>query len=186
MASYLHFGVQSYKDENGDLHLLYPKTKVGQVDGLEEYIQEIPAIASAEERAARLAEVEKLARSQTGSDGATGELEDTTLEVGSFPNAGAGWNTYKFREAFDAPPRVVLQAENFNGIVQIKDVTAEGFLYCLRVEGSATTASVYTGEGTGTSVGHTATTVVTGVNLSATTATAVVVHYIAIEYGGER
>lgn len=73
-----------------------------------------------------------------GGSGDVGELEDTTLEVGSLINAGAGWNTYRFREAFDAPPQVVLQAQDFTGTVQIKNITAKGFLYCLRTE-SATT-----------------------------------------------
>ena len=91
-----------------------------------------------------------------GGNGDAGELEDTTMEVGSFSNAGAGWNTFNFREAFDAPPNVVATPEDFDGIVQIKSITAEGFLYCLRT------------------------------NSSATTTTAVVVQYLAVEYGGER
>lgn len=93
-----------------------------------------------------------------GGSGDAGELEDTTMEVGSFTNAGAGWNTFTFREAFEAPPNVVTTLEEFDGVVQIKSVTAEGFLYCLRTNSSS----------------------------SATTATAVVVHYVAVEYGGER
>lgn len=118
--------------------------------------------------------------------GDVGDLEDTALEVGSFTNAGAGWNSFKFREPFAAPPHVVLQAEDFNGVPQVKSITAEGFLYCLRTEGSASATTVYTGNGTGTSPSHTARTVVTEVTLSTTTAEAVAIHYIAIEYGGER
>ena len=97
-----------------------------------------------------------LAASGGSGSGDVGDLEDTSLEVGSFTNTGAGWNSFKFREAFTAPPHVVLQAEDFNGVLQVKTVTAEGFLYCARTLTDATTA------------------------------TAVVVHYIAIEYGGER
>lgn len=94
--------------------------------------------------------------SSGGGSGDVGELEDYSVETGTFKNAGAGWNTFKFREAFDAPPVVALQAEDFDGIVQIKTVTAEGFLYCLRTLADATTA------------------------------TAATVNYMAIEYGGER
>lgn len=94
--------------------------------------------------------------SSGGGSGDVGELEDTALEVGSFVNTGAGWNTYHFREPFDAPPQVVLQAQDFAGFAQIKNITAEGFLYCLRTESAATTEDE------------------------------VVVDYIAIEYGGDR
>lgn len=94
--------------------------------------------------------------SSGGGSGDVGELEDYSVETGAFTNAGAGWNTFKFREAFDAVPVMVCQAEDFDGIVQIKTVTAEGFLYCLRTLADATTA------------------------------TAATVNYVAIEYGGER
>lgn len=94
-----------------------------------------------------------------GGSGDAGGLEDTDLETGSFTNAGAGWNTYPFREAFGAPPQVVLQAEDFAGVVLIKSITAESFLYCLRI---------ITADGT------------------TTTATAVKINYLAVEYGGER
>lgn len=92
----------------------------------------------------------------SGGSGDVGELEDYSVETGTFANAGAGWNTFKFREAFEAPPVVVLQAENFDGIVQIKTITAEGFLYCARTISDETTS------------------------------TAVAINYAAIEYGGER
>ena len=83
-----------------------------------------------------------------GGNGDVGDLEDTVLEVGTITNAGAGWNTFKFREAFDAAPQVVCQAEDFDGIVQVKSVTADGFLYCLR---TLSTGSYYTGGSSGTS-----------------------------------
>lgn len=115
-----------------------------------------------------------------GGSGDAGELEDTALEVGSFINAGAGWNTYHFREAFDAPPQVVLQAEDFDGVMLIKDITAEGFLYCLRL---LSTGSYYTAAGTASSSAHSANTLVSG---TTTTADEVKINYLAVEYGGER
>lgn len=115
-----------------------------------------------------------------GGSGDVGELEDTTLEVGSFINAAAGWNTYTFREAFDAAPNVVLAAEAFEGVVQIQNITAEGFQYCLRVLSSA---SYYTASGTAASSAHSANTLVNG---TTTTATAIKINYLAVEYGGER
>ena len=115
-----------------------------------------------------------------GGSGDAGELEDTALEVGSFINAGAGWNTYHFREAFDAPPQVVLQAEDFDGVMLIKDITAEGFLYCLRL---LSTGSYCTAAGTASSSAHSANTLVSG---TTTTADEVKINYLAVEYGGER
>ena len=121
-----------------------------------------------------------LAASGGGGSGDVGDLEDTALEVGTIVNAGAGWNTYHFREAFDAPPQVVLQPEDFDGVVLIKDITAEGFLYCLRL---LSTGSYYTAAGTASSSAHSANTLVSG---TTTTADAVKIHYMAVEYGGER
>lgn len=115
-----------------------------------------------------------------GGEAGGGELEDTALEAGSFVNAGAGWNTVRFREAFEGVPHVVCQVENLDCTIQIKDITAEGFLYCLR---TLSTGSYYTGASTGTQPSHSATTLVSG---TTTTATAVKIHYIAVEYGGER
>lgn len=115
-----------------------------------------------------------------GGGAGGGELEDTALEVGSFVNAGAGWNTVRFREAFEGVPHVVCQVESLDCTIQIKDITAEGFLYCLR---TLSTGSYYTGASTGTQPSHSATTLVSG---TTTTATAVKIHYIAVEYGGER
>lgn len=115
-----------------------------------------------------------------GGSGDVGELEDTAFEVGTITNAGAGWNTYKFREVFDGVPEVVCQAEDFDGTVQVKSVTTDGFLYCLR---TLSTGSYYTGGSTGTNPAHSANTLVNG---STTTATGVKIHYLAIEYGGER
>ena len=114
------------------------------------------------------------------SDSGVGELQDTEMEVGTITNAGAGWNTFKFREAFEGVPQVTCQAEDFDGVVLVKDITAEGFLYCLR---KLQTGSYYTGDSTGTNPSHSAATLVTG---TTTTADAIKINYVAIEYGGER
>lgn len=114
------------------------------------------------------------------TDSGVGELQDTDMEVGTFTNAGAGWNTFKFREAFEGVPQVTCQAENFDGVVLIKDITAEGFLYCLR---TLQNGSYYTGGSTGTNPSHSATTLVSS---TTTTADSIKINYIAVEYGGER
>ena len=114
------------------------------------------------------------------SDSGVGELQDTEMEVGTITNAGAGWNTYHFREAFEGVPQVTCQAEDFDGVVLVKDITAEKFLYCLR---KLQTGSYYTGDSTGTNPSHSAATLVTG---TTTTADAIKINYVAIEYGGER
>lgn len=114
------------------------------------------------------------------SDSGVGELQDTEMEVGTITNAGAGWNTFKFREAFEGVPQVTCQAEDFDGVVLVKDITAEGFLYCLR---KLQTGSYYTGSATGTNPSHSAVTLVNG---TTTTADAIKINYIAVEYGGER
>ena len=114
------------------------------------------------------------------SDSGTGELQDTEMEVGTITNAGAGWNTFKFREAFEGVPQVTCQAEDFDGVVLVKDITAEGFLYCLR---TLQTGSYYTGSSTGTNPSHSVNTLVSG---TTTTADSIKINYIAVEYGGER
>jgi len=122
-----------------------------------------------------------------GGSGDVGDLEDTALEVGSFTNAGAGWNTYTFREAFDATPNVVVAPEDFNGVCLIKSITATGFLYCLRsTDLAVTSGSYYTATGTAASSTHAANTLVSAVSIGATTAAAVKINYLAVEYGGER
>lgn len=115
-----------------------------------------------------------------GGSGDAGALDDTEIEVGTITNSGAGWNSFKFREPFEDVPQVVCQAEDFDGIVQVKSITADGFLYCLR---TLSTGSYYTGGSSGSTPSHSANTLVNG---STTTATAVKIRYMAIEYGGER
>lgn len=115
-----------------------------------------------------------------GGSGDVGELEDTAFVVGTFTNSGAGWNTFKFRQPFEGVPNVVCQAEAFDGIVQVQNVTKDGFQYCLRTHASGT---YYVGASTGTTPSRSAATLVTG---TTTTATAVKINYIAVEFGGER
>lgn len=138
--------------------------------------------------------------SSGGDSAEPSELEDYSIEVGQFTNAAAGWCTYKFREAFDDVPRVTLQPVNFSGWAEIRNITKEGFQYCLRqpgfteiTPGSVATGSFYTATGTAANSAHEAHTLVTGVNFpqlptaaNKTTSSKIVVNYIAIEYGGER
>lgn len=123
----------------------------------------------------------------------TNELDDYTMETGCFINAGAGWNTFRFRHAFEGVPVVTVTPKEFNGFCEIKNVTAEGFLYCLRQPslqgGTVATATGYIGSDTGTSPGHSQITYVSGVTLptfgTETTAEKVEMDYIAIEFGGD-
>lgn len=163
--------------------------------------------AAAREAAKEAAESAADAREHSRGEGGgaePNELEDYEMKIGVFQNAGAGWNTYKFREPFEDVPSVVCQALDFAGIVQIKNITKDGFLYCLRaaeasdgsvVAGSVAKTTVYTGAATGTSPQHNAISVVTGVTLPTvtlpkigmnTTAAKITIYYIAIEYGGDR
>lgn len=133
----------------------------------------------------------------------TNELDDYTMETGRFINAGAGWNTFKFRHPFDGVPVVTVTPKEFSGFCEIKSVTAEGFLYCLRqpslqggsaTKGTVTTATGYIGSDTGTSPGHSKVTYVSGVTLpvitlptfgTVTTDEKIEMDYIAIEFGGD-
>lgn len=123
----------------------------------------------------------------------TNELDDYTMETGCFINAGAGWNTFRFRHAFEGVPVLTVTPKEFNGFCEIKNVTAEGFLYCLRQPslqgGTVATATGYIGSDTGTSPGHSQITYVSGVTLptfgTETTAEKVEMDYIAIEFGGD-
>ena len=123
----------------------------------------------------------------------TNELDDYTMETGRFINAGAGWNTFKFRHPFEGVPVLTVTPKEFDGFCEIKSVTAEGFLYCLRKPslqgGTVATATGYIGSDTGTSPGHSQITYVSGVTLptfgTETTAEKVEMDYIAIEFGGD-
>lgn len=129
-----------------------------------------------------------LASSGGSGSGDVGELEDLTVKIGTLTNAGAGWNSYKFPESFDAAPHVFFQPLSFTGWVEVKEITADGFLYCLRAheEGSVTTGSYYTAGGTASSSSHSAQTLVSGVTLPSgkTTEAAIEVLWVAIEFNG--
>lgn len=133
----------------------------------------------------------------------TNELDDYTMETGRFANAGAGWNTFRFRHPFEGVPVVTVTPKEFSGFCEIKNVTAEGFLYCLRkpqlqdgsvTEGKVTTATGYIGSGSGSSPSHSQVTYVSGVTLptitlpvhgTTTTAEKIEMDYIAIDFGGD-
>lgn len=133
----------------------------------------------------------------------TNELDDYTMETGFFINAGAGWNTFKFRHPFEGVPVVTVTPKEFSGFCEIKNVSKEGFLYCVRkpqlqdgsvTEGTVTTATGYIGSDTGTSPSHSKVTYVSGVTLpqvvlptlgTITTAEKIEMDYIAIEFGGD-
>lgn len=133
----------------------------------------------------------------------TNELDDYTMETGCFINAGAGWNTYKFRHPFEGVPVVTVTPKEFSGFCEIKNVSKEGFLYCVRkpqlqdgsvTEGTVTTATGYIGSDTGTSPSHSKVTYVSGVTLpvitlptygTVTTDEKIEMDYIAIEFGGD-
>lgn len=139
-----------------------------------------------------------LASSGGSGSGDVGELEDLTLKVGRLTNAGAGWNTYKFPEPMESVPQtVLLQPVDFSGWAEVRDITAEGFLYCLRQpvytegqQGSVVTGSYYTATGTSTSA-HKAQTLVSGVTLpelptaeNVTTGDPVEIMWMAVEFNG--
>ena len=180
-ASALQSGLSSHTGNKNNPHAVTKEQiGLGQVDNTSD--ADKPISKAAQKALDQLSDdLEQVAgMTLLGGGAGGGELEDTVLEAGSFVNAGAGWNTVRFREAFEGVPHVVCQVENLDCTIQIKDITAEGFLYCLR---TLSTGSYYTGASTGTQPSHSATTLVSG---TTTTATAVKIHYIAVEYGGER
>ncbi len=180
-ASALQSGLDSHTGNKGNPHAVTKaQVGLGQADNTSD--ADKPISKAAQKALDQLSDdLEQVAgMTLLGGGAGGGELEDTALEAGSFVNAGAGWNTFRFREAFEAVPHVICQVENLDCTIQIKDITAEGFLYCLRI---LSTGSYYTGASTGTQPSHSATTLVSG---TTTTATAVKIHYIAVEYGGER
>lgn len=117
-----------------------------------------------------------------------GELEDLTIRTGSFANAGEGWNTFTFPEPFEGEPHVIATAESGYS-VEVKAVTATGFLYKVTVGGAvaATTGSYYVFTSKSVSTSYmTQVSLVTGIGGgSETTADAAAIKYTAIEYGGE-
>ena len=104
--------------------------------------------------------------------GGSGELEDLRLQGGRLVNAGAGWQTHPFPRPFAGAPAVLLQPVAFPGWAEVKDVTAEGFSYRLvkpvytpGSQGSVTTGSYYTANGSSANSSHAEHTLVSGVTL---------------------
>lgn len=128
-------------------------------------------------------------------------LDDFNVQAGAFANAGAGWNTFAFPEPFEGVPMVTCAAEGYT--VEIKGVTAESFMYRLLAGASAelstSKTTLYRAETPSSTnryvmalsyTNHTsAFNVLTAASLtgggSETTADAVEVKYMAIEYGGD-
>lgn len=129
----------------------------------------------------------------------TSELEDFSMQTGTFTNAGAGWNTFTFPESFEEIPVVFCQCNEYN--VEIKDITKNSFLYRLTVPVSSlgsSTKTFYTYSSVSSYYPYvynvssdyytTPVTVLTGVNLdggSGTTSEALEIGYFAISYEGE-
>lgn len=131
--------------------------------------------------------------------GGSGELEDLQLQGGRLVNAGAGWQTHPFPRPFAGAPAVLLQPVAFPGWAEVKDVTAEGFSYRLvkpvytpGSQGSVTTGSYYTANGTSSSNSHAEHTLVSGVTLpmlpkaeNQETAENITIFWLAMEEEGE-
>ena len=131
--------------------------------------------------------------------GGSGELEDLQLQGGRLVNAGAGWQTQPFPRPFAGAPAVLLQPVAFPGWAEVKDVTAEGFSYRLvkpvytpGSQGSVTTGSYYTANGSSANSSHAEHTLVSGVTLptlpkaeNQETAEKVTVFWLAMETEGE-
>lgn len=131
--------------------------------------------------------------------GGSGELEDLQLQGGRLVNAGAGWQTQPFLRPFAGVPAVLLQPVAFPGWAEVKDVTAEGFSYRLvkpvytpGSQGSVTTGSYYTANGSSANSSHAEHTLVSGVTLptlpkaeNQETAENITVFWLAMETEGE-
>ena len=123
----------------------------------------------------------------------TYDLEDLTVRTGSFDNAGSGWNTFVFPEAFDDVPQVLCAAENGYG-VEVKGVQADRFLYrCVAYGAPDVTASkseyyVFNRKSVSTNY-LVSVPLVTDVSVSgggsASTSWPCRVMWLAIEYGGD-
>ena len=115
------------------------------------------------------------------------ELEDLTIRCGTLVNAGAGWNTFKFPEPFEAVPVVMATvASPASAVVGMMNVSKDGFQYCLFDINNPTvgTGTYYTASGTSSSSSHSAATLVSSVkNVVTTTSQKYMINWIAIEDG---
>lgn len=107
------------------------------------------------------------------------DLDDVQMRCGIISNAGTGWQGYKFKRPVDGVPAVTLTLENYDGFVQIRNVTASGFEYQVRKLDTVTNRYVSSASATWTGVSQT-------IANGGWTAVpdAVKIHYIAV-YGGE-
>lgn len=136
----------------------------------------------------------------SGSSGATQplvpdtfELEDLSIQMGSFQNAGEGWNAFTFPSSFEAIPVVYATSEGYS--IAVKDVTEEGFSYQLTTVStvSATSKTLYAVSNSGVvyakkpGASSTAFSVLTSAGGSgeASVGDAATIRYVAIEKGGE-
>lgn len=74
------------------------------------------------------------------------DLENLQIETFSITNAAAGWCTHYFRSGFLYTPRVMLSPVNFEGYVQVNNITNGSFQYQLRkiIPGDRTTIDTTT------------------------------------------
>lgn len=106
------------------------------------------------------------------------ELNDLELRSEVFTNAGSDWNIHEFDYEFAGIPNVVVNPFDYDGIVQVRNVTKTSFEYRVR---KFNNDNIYTG------ANNTAT--VTSVTKSVTVgwendATAINISYIAIYDNG--
>ena len=128
-----------------------------------------------------------------GGGSSTGELEDLTIRTYSFANAGSGWNTFTFPDAFEDTPQVLCFAEGEYS-VQVQQVSKEKFQYRLVKDAAAslslTKASYWVHTAQSTSTGNMQNvSLVTGGSLSgggSASGDAARIVCIAIEFGGDK
>jgi len=107
------------------------------------------------------------------------DLDDLEILSGTVTNAGAGWNSVTFKEAFSGVPEVVAIPIGETYRVQIKSITATSFLYrivndtvstSVALNVDVSTGSYYTGD---YSYGeaHSKTTLVDDVDVTVSSAT---------------
>lgn len=70
----------------------------------------------------------------------TADLEDLCVQAGAFINAGEGWNTFMFHDAFEEVPLVIAQASGGYS-VPINSVGIDRFVYKVLQSDDAPTAA---------------------------------------------
>lgn len=136
---------------------------------------------------------DKLVGMIIGGGSSTGELEDLTIRTYSFTNAGSGWNTFTFPDAFEGTPQVICSAEG-EYEVQVQQVTTTKFQYRLVKNASAalnlSTAQYWVHTAKATSTGNMQqVALVTGGSLSgggSASGDSARIMCVAIEFGGDK